>query len=159
MSAYPSLDVSETLLLADVYEFIGLLKENGQYLEIRQLIEKRSDLIVSNWQSALCMTVLSHDYLVVKLFAKHILEKLVPSESHKVFAFLLELDRIVDLSNTYTHNTWIRSSTRVGLGSLQQSHMEAVSKTRKVIADILQNKIKVCVLYQNQSYTYLKASA
>ena len=159
MSAAQSLDFSETLLLADVYEFIGLLRERGQFAEIRQLVEKHSALILSHWQSALCMTVLSHDHLTTKLFAEHIIERLVSSEAHKVFSFLLELDRIVDISNIYSHDIWIQPVARLGLGPLQHSHMDDVSRTRRVISSLLQNKFKVCVLYENQSSTYLRAAA
>lgn len=159
MSATQSLDTVEILDLADVYEFIDLLIERNQYADVRRLVAKHGDLILRNWQAALCMSVLSHNHFTTRVFANHIFDKLECSELHKVFMFLLELDRVVDISNIYAHDLWHKGPVRDSLNSLQIAHLNSLQRTRKVIADFIQHRLKACVRYEHQTPTVMRAAA
>lgn len=128
--------------IAELHEEMRNKFQLKQLRNVEQIVKDNSDLFVAHWKSVLCMTGLSHDFIITHLCLREIVARLDESEIEEVFKFLINLDRVIeiDLSQQIASLASTRSDVRLN------AQIDFMRATRSVIRNFIENDLHISPL-------------
>lgn len=141
----------ELFRIAELYENIRSYFNSDKMKEAEKVFQDNSQLFVKHWIPVLCMTGLSHDFVVTKLCIVEILKSLPETAKESFFKFLLNLDRLLEIDSMQQMN---------GMLEVQKEtefipSLDFIRATRQVIRYSIEEDLKVCVLPKSNVHSYI----
>lgn len=137
--------------IADLYEELRTQFQLKQLRNVEQLVKDNSDLLVRHWKATLCMTSLSHDFIITHLCLLEIVAQLDESETEEVFKFLLNLDRVIEIDLMQQLSSLVKTRNDVRV----IAQIDYMRGTRSVIRNFIQNELNVSPLHKSNVPTYI----
>lgn len=141
----------EAQIISDLHKDLKSLLDQKKLRLVEQKVKDNSDLLVKHWKSTLCMTGLSHDFIITHLFLLEIQGKADEKDNQELFKFLLNLDRLLEIDLMQQLTSIVRIANDVE----RLYEIDYTRATRSVIRNFIENELNICILNKSNLPCYL----